>query len=208
MSGWAIAGIIAGALILLSFVPLSIVVRSEAGRTDMWLWVGFLRFRLTGRPEKAKKPSKRRKKPKEEPTEEKPDRASALRRYVQSLDDVKELVSLLKRLLRRALRTVRISKLRLTVTVATDNAASTALWYGRANIAAGTLLPFLYQHLRIRGDRIRILTDFQRDKPDFTLHTRITTTHAALMLMTVYAAYAILKFYLPRRQRAADANAS
>ncbi|MCL2031088.1 MAG: DUF2953 domain-containing protein [Oscillospiraceae bacterium] len=205
MNGWGIAGIVTGALFLLSLTPVFVVLRSDgtAASTRAWLWLGFLRFRLTGRH--LESPVKHAGKIRARLTEEKEGKAPALRQYIRGAEDIRELVYLLKRLMRRVLRVFRIGKLHLTVTVATDDAASTALWYGRAGMAAGILLPFLYRHLRVRNERIRIRPDFQSEKPSFSVWLRVTTTPAAMLFLGIYAVFAFLKFYLPRKtgQRAA-----
>ena len=198
MNGAMIAGLVIAILLALSLTPLMVTVRSGAGKTRAWLWVGFLRFRLTDRPPKPGKEAKKRVK-EEKPGEEPEGKLSLLQRYVTGKDDVFALIPMLSRLLKRALRAVRIGRLRLTVTVATDDAANTALWYGRANIAAGMLLPLLYEYVCVRNDRVRIQPDFQRNAPAYDLKVRVTTTPAALLALAACALFAVLKYWLPRR---------
>ena len=197
MNGWVVAELVLAFLFLLLLVPLSVVAHVQGGEVRVYLWVGFLRLTLVGSEKREK--AKKSKRPSEKKKPEKKDEKPGLGQYIQGLDDVMELAGIAKRLLKKLLRAVRIAKLRLTVTVATADAAQTALLYGRLNAAAGILVPVLHEYLRIRNDHIRFWTDFQKEKTEFSLYVRVTTTPAALLGVAGSALVSLLRYLWPRR---------
>lgn len=195
MSSWQIVLLVVAAFLSLLLVPLGVIVRVEQGRVRGWLRVGFLKFRVKSGKKKAKPEPF-------EPSNAKPEEKPAKRdwsAYVSGFDDVTELLGIALKLLRRALRSFRISKLRLTVTVGTPDAAQTALLYGRLNAATAMALPVLYEYMRIRNDRIRYWVDFQKERTEYTLYLSAVTTPAALLALAVSAMVAVWRYWKPRR---------
>ncbi|MDR1735640.1 MAG: DUF2953 domain-containing protein [Oscillospiraceae bacterium] len=188
MTGWFIALIIVFFFLLLGVIPIGAVVRLEDGKTDVWVRAGFLKFKRGGKKKPAKPGrEKRRRKPDEK-------RAVAAKKYVQSLDDVIELAKIAKKTLKRAIRIIRVNRLHLTVSVASDDAAKTALTYGRLNMLAASLLPLLHEYLNIHGDRIRLSPDFERDKPTVFLYLDVTTTVNKAFWFAARTLWAFLKY--------------
>lgn len=201
MSPWQIALLVLAALLSLLLIPIGGAVRVERGEIKLWVRVGFIRFRLRQRKKTVVKEIAA------EPVQEskpKPDaKGFDWRRYIRGFDDVLELISLVWGIIRKALRTIRIGKLRLTVTVATPDAAGTALLYGRLNMVTAMALPVLYEYMRVRNDRIRYLVDFQKDKMEYTLYLSAATTPAAILELAAAAVFAALRYWWPRRSNTA-----
>ncbi len=123
----------------------------------LWFTIGFGKERLGKKPKEKQSPKAKAGKKKNEPTKQK-----------KTLRELKELVVLGGKLLRRGfhglgylLRRVYIDELNLHMTVATDNAADTALLYGRIHAGLGSLFWLLYQFEHLGEVHVTVAPDFQ-----------------------------------------------
>lgn len=129
-------------LLLLCPVRLCLHWKNELSVTAKWL---FLKFRLMPRPEPKKdKPEKAPKAPQEaSPAGRKDDQPSPADTLTQYAGLLPDLLGGLKNFAVYILRHTRVNKLRLDMLVAKDDAAETAIAFGRANQAVYTALGLL-----------------------------------------------------------------
>lgn len=134
-------------LLLLCPVRLHLHWKNELSATAKWL---FLSFRLLPRPEQKKdKPDQEPQAAKEAasatPKADQPSPVDTLTQYADLLPD---LLGNLKSFVVYILRHTRVKKLRLDMLVAKEDAAETAISFGRANQAVYTALGLLQNLLR------------------------------------------------------------
>ena len=166
------------ALLLASPVSVSASFEQELTVTARYL---FLRFRLL--PQKEKKPA--RKKKEEKPEAEKPQEPASKKSFRDILKKrgvsgllelLSEAASLAGSVLRRFFSHVRVSQFDLFLAVATEDAAETALLYGRACAAAYPAVSALMQACGCRRFGVSVVPDFQRSKSEvrFRMRARIS----------------------------------
>ena len=168
-------------LLLLCPVRLELHWKEELSATARWL---FLRFPLLPRskqkkerPEKAPVPAKQT-----QPTTKsaQPSPVDTLTQYAELLPDV---LSRLKSFVVYLLRHTRVKKLRLDMLVAKEDAAETAIAFGRANQAVYTALGLLQNMLRFGcKPRINIAFDYlgQKESAEFWLTASLAPLFALL----------------------------
>ena len=142
--------LILGAIVLLLLCPVRLTLsrKEELSAAVEWL---FLRFRLLPAPQKTK--PKKEKTPQPPPQEDTAKTAKAPApkpgdRITQYADLVGPLLAGLKKSVAYILRHVRVDRLRLELLIAREDAAETAIAYGRANQAVYTALGLLQNLLK------------------------------------------------------------
>lgn len=159
-----IIGAIIGIVLILLFLPLTIDLAYEGEL--------LIKIRYLGITFKDNKRKKRKKKAGDENQTAEDDDDFLLRTYNQKglVGTVRYLCSLLKILLTKLLWIVKRFKLRkfeLDLTVATDDAANTAIRYGEVCAAAYPVLSLLHSVLDINPKKMNINADFDKTKTEF-----------------------------------------
>jgi phosphate/sulfate permease len=157
---WVLLGILATvvALFILS-LPLRIRLMAQYDRDGPMVFAGLgpVRMKVYPRPEKRhKKPKKKKEKPKEEPETEPevPPKGG-------TVQQLKAGLSLVEPTWRQIRRRLVISELTLHYTVATEDAAKTALLFGAAHAAVSQILPMIRQNFRVKKQDVQIRADFE-----------------------------------------------
>ncbi len=103
---------------------------------------------------------------------------------------VKELFNFFLALLNRLkslLKHILIRRLCLDMTVASNDAAQTAIEYGVVCSAVYPLLAFLDSNLNLKMKSVNVVSDFDKDKPDFSFSVVIKVKVIFLLVMAIIA---------------------
>ena len=134
-------------LILLALLRFGVIAEYSEDGFLLWAKAGFIKFLLMDK-DKKKKPKKEKKKKKS--ISIKPGSLSMF------MDMLRAVINALSRLKRRLL----IKKLILYYTSAGDDPSKTAIIFGAANAAFGTITPILERNFRIKHQDYRASVDF------------------------------------------------
>ncbi len=174
-------------LVILWFLPLRLKLRYDGSGGTVRLWIGPKSIHLYPKPQlsdrkrrrQEQKAAKQRKKREKEPEEDESDpepQPSLLQRIGGDLPKFRRLLSLGVEAVGRLLRKLKITDLKLTLSLGTldRDPAKTALLYGSGWSALGALVPFLEHHFRIRDREmdVRLDTESTEDRilAEGTLH--------------------------------------
>lgn len=147
--------VILAIILLLALLRIGMTVEYSADGVSVMVRVGFVPVRVFPRkekPEKAEKPKKEKKakKKKEIPEEKKPGK----------LQYFLNIVSAAKKPLGRLRRKLLIKYLTIRLTTGGEDPSKTAMMFGAANAAFGTVMPMLDMVFRIRRRDLRAEADF------------------------------------------------
>lgn len=151
------------AILLLS--PFLLIIKYD--EKDIKIYARFLIFKYTIHPRKEKK--KKVGGLALEPMPQKKNGFDEFRgKHHQVMDFLKAATPEIKKLLKKGL----VSVLKLKVVVATDDAAETAIQYGKMNAYIFGALALLENFVRIKKKKIHIGFDFTKDEYDWQLYIR------------------------------------
>ena len=210
MGGWIALGSVLLVLLLILLIPVGVLLTLKDGQLGLRLKIWLFKLdMLKKKPEKPKKkPKKARKTQKEKPKPEKKTGGLDFKSLISEKGDLAELIDLVKAFISKALRGLRVNKLYVDLTLATGDAAKTAILYGQLCAILGMTLPYLYKWLRIKRDRWNILPDFAKDKHELALTLDVTLTIGRALAIGIAALRMVLKYYWPRRNRKAAEQAN
>lgn len=184
MKALCILGIVLAVLLLAALLPLGVDLAyqtppetGQGGGMNLWLRVGFLRFRLLPK-KKPKKPKKKKKPAKAEkpkpasnhPQASKPEGGKAKR----GLSDYLELAGVVLKAASRFRRRVRVDRLRFCYVCAAEDPYDAIMNYGRLNAGISVLLPLLHRWIDLREELVALDVDVFSDRS--RLDTRLTVT--------------------------------
>lgn len=156
---WIILGVLALILVVM-LLPAGLTLAYHDGEfTAEGRWL-FLHFTLWPLPEKDE--GKKAQKP-EKPTEAPPKKKKTgeKRPFMDWLQLINDLLPLLGEALQKTLGAITLKRCRITMTVAGEDAAQTAIRYGRANALLYTAYAFLGQNIKVKEFRADIRQDYQ-----------------------------------------------
>lgn len=202
-----IAFIIIGAVILvllaILFLPISVGVTFRDSFIIKIRFAGIKLYEIDTDKEKTEKPTDEPEGKEKKPKAEKPSFFDDLKKKYGFTGAVKEILRFAEDLLthiKRLLRHIIINKVQLNLTVAADDAATTALEYGAICAAAYPVLALLSGVAKIKYKAININSDFNSMEPkfDFALNVK---TRIFFLGVTAWGAY---KEYTKFRERLED----
>lgn len=132
------------------------------------------------RIEKEKEEFEKEKQKEEEKTEDKElkeegkKKKNIFEKALQSLDFF-DYIEIIKIIFDKFLFKFEIEELLLDIKVATDNAADTAMAYGKMNAIIYPIVGILHGNDKIKNANIRIEPDFNSNTPEYKAYTEITT---------------------------------
>jgi len=175
-------------LILLALLRFGVIVEYSEEGFLLWAKAGFLKFQLMGK-DKKKKPEKEKKKKKA--ISIKPGNLSMF------MDMLKAVINALSRLKRRLL----IKRLILYYTSAGDDPSKTAVLFGAANAAFGTIIPILERNFRIKHRDLRASVDFNAKEQ--TIYAKASISIAVWEVFYIlFALFPIITVLLKNRPKA------
>jgi len=146
------------ALFILS-LPLRMRLMAQYDKDGPLVFAGLgpVQIKVYPRPEKGpKKPKTKKEKPKKEPEPE-----AEVPPKGGTVQQLKAGLSLIEPTWRQIRRRLIISEITLHYTVATEDAAKTALLFGGAHAAVAQILPMIRQNFRVKEQDVQIRADFE-----------------------------------------------
>ena len=197
MTWWMIVLLILAVFFLIGCIPVGADVSYLGGVLTVKAKIGLLRLTLL--PKKPKKPQKQKKskKSKKKPKPEKPKEKKKPQPLSGGISGVMELLQFACDTLGDLRRKLRMERLELHVRFgAGDDAAKTAISYGRAWALIGTMLPMLERIFVIKERDIGAELDYNKEEK-MTLDARlcITITIGRTLALALRAGIRFLKIY-------------
>ena len=162
--GWILLGLL-GLMLLVLLTPVSVRAK-YADSLEVWLGLGPVKLRafpLKKRQNRKKQPKKEKKtkekKAKQKPETEKAAKKPALKIETPTLDQLPDYLRLGADAL-GSMRRILVREFRLSLTLGGDDAAKTALNYGRVAALFSLLGPLLDRAVRVRRKDVSVETDF------------------------------------------------
>ena len=189
--------------LLLLFLLLLFTVRVRAVYdSTLKLWVGFGpgNIQVFPRPEKTKKQKnteEKQRKSKQKAEKKAPSKKEKKKSHFLPPFTPENIFAYLKMILDtlgNLIKQIRISKLKLHLTVGNADAAKTATTYGSVCAAAGTVLPRLEEACRIRQMDVFIEPDFTEGKQSISLDITISTIPLMLVLCILKLGIRFLRY--------------
>ena len=108
---------------------------------------------------------------------------------LQKLRAVRLMLRLLKELYRPIISAVRIKVERLYISVASEDAAKTAILYGITSQSVAYILTFLEDTTKttVKDDSVGVIADFSERKPAFDVRIRFSASPLRLIVMAIKA---------------------
>ena len=181
--------IIGGILLLIILLLLCPIVLSVK-YVDERLSIRLCGFRLLPQKEKPKKEKKRKKKKKEK--EAKDPKKKKKKKSKIDFQYVKTLITSATPAAKKVFRKIKIRKFRFIYICAGDDAAKTAIQYGRICAAVASLLPIIQNIFDIKVDKIDVQLDFSVNKP----YNEVKFKAKLKVYVLIAAAVIFLKNYL------------
>ncbi len=176
----ALAIIIVLLMILFSLSLTFRVTYSE--NLNITVGIGKLRFTLVPSPEKKVK--------------EKPQKGDISQTVFLAIDVIKSVLPPLRNLLKK----VRITSLCVDITVAGEDAAQTALNYGKINAFFHSSLATLRNFVRVKAKRIKIECDFLKTKTEQKIFFKVKIRNFFIITAALRMGYAFLVNTLKRKK--------
>lgn len=149
-----VLGIILLILLLLALLRFGLIIEYSDSGFQMWAKAGFLKFSLSGDGKDKRAKKKKRVRAKRSDLKMPGDLGAFL-----------EIFKMAKSFLGRLKRRLLIKELTLHCTFAGDDAAKTALAFGRGHAVFGFILPVLESNFRIKKQDVGVFADFESVKP-------------------------------------------
>lgn len=201
-----ILGAIIGLLLILLFLPLTVDFNFK---NELWLKIKYFGITFFNSEKRVKlgKPKKRNKKPQEKAE----DRASKKENFFKKtykqkglLDTVKYFSEILLLLLKKlwwVVKRFKFRKFKLDLSVATHDAANTAIQYGKICNAVYPTLAFLETNADFKSKEINIKADFDKTESEFQLSTSVTTRVFFWLVAALAVLFEFLKLQRKEREK-------
>lgn len=199
---YIILGIIAFFIIVLSIPVVLDLEYTDAVRCKVsWLFLKFTLYPFPEKKKKEKKPKEETKEEKpEEKKEEKPKKENFLKTFYnnQGLSGVIELINncvgVLKRFSVRFIkRAVIIKKFHLDIHITEDDAAATAIKYGKVCAALYPSLGFICSNMKVKDYKVNVFADYCGEKTTVSFVTKTAFIPRALINSGIALVFSLLK---------------
>lgn len=196
---WILLGILAFLIVLL-LLPVHTRARFD-GALQVWCGIGPVSLRIF--PLK-KKPKQQKKKSETQNTEEsqKKKRAKSKPKKKLTLEILCDFIRLGAQALGKLRRRIVIRNLICHLVISDNDAAATALLYGKIAAAVSTLYPVLDRNLRIHHTDISVDADFEKQKSTILLDIKLAVCPLRLLISAVILLLQFLKIY--RKMKVTD----
>ena len=178
--------IIGGILLLIIILLLCPVVLSVKYVNDC-LTIKLCGFRLVPPKDKPQKEKKEKKKKKENTEQTNPKKKSKI-----DFNQIKTLVTSATPAVKRVFKGIKIRRFRFIYICAGEDAAKTAIQYGRVCAAVASVLPLVQNIFDIKFDKIDVRLDFSVNKP----YNEVKFKAKLKVYVLIASAFVFLKNYL------------
>lgn len=192
MGWWIALGVCVILLVVLLFSPLGVSLRYNARGFSIHFLAGWIRIpipvkriiafvkkRIDNKEPKAKEPKEEKKPPKEKEPKEKEETKGG------SWTDFLPMLKLIPEVLNDLRRKIRVSRLKLALTLAGDDPCDLALNYGRIWASIGNLMPLLDRCFVISRKDISVECDYLATETVVVAQLDVTMTPARMLVLTV-----------------------
>lgn len=186
-------------LLLLLILPVGVDFRYD-GAIALKLKLGPIRVGLLP---KAEKPAsgKAEAKPDPKPKKEKVKTPKSEKKLRLNKDDIFTLLKTAFRALGRFRRHLSIDRLELNWLSAAEDPYDAVMQFGWLNAGLHTLMPYVHEVLKIRGEDIRTAVDLELKKPQITAAVTATLQIWEILLIGFCAVGSVLKWYLKKKKQ-------
>lgn len=194
MTGWIILAAVLLFLFLISLLRLGGQVKYDLTGFSVVILIGPIRVRLLPgkQKEREKQQSTRRNRKKAHRSEAAAghtEKHGVIGRVMKVLPLIAEAAGALK-------RKIRIDRLDLTVVWASDDPASAALGYGKANAILGMIWPLLDHNFNVKKCNFQVDVDYEKTAPELSVDAAITATIGQLVLFAIcYGTKILIKLH-------------
>ncbi len=117
---------------------------------------------------------------------------------------IKQLVSAASPPVKRLFRKIRLTGIYIEITCASDDAAKTALDYGKTCAVVNSFFAFLSSLITVKIDKINIKADFDREKSEYKAHGKIRLRVSTALACGVWLAFRAASVFLKMKSGAAS----
>ncbi len=192
MKGWIIAAGILAFLILLLFLPFHLTVAAEDGVS---VKARLLIFRVSVYPTNRRKKPKKTKK-KSSPAEKKKKKSGGGGKKQSIPEMLRLILKIAEALIRKLSRHLRIRVCRYEISVATDDAAKTAVLYGAASGLTANLFDLLRSvaNFKVKANApVNVYADFLSEKSRLAIKIDFSITLLGALAVLLSAGLAFVK---------------
>ena len=180
--GWILLGLL-GLFLLLLVMPVRLLVRWDKDGLRIKLKVLFIPYTLLPQKEKKQAPHN---KPKPKPQEEKPQKPEK-EKMKMSFDKIVSLVSVAKSAAAIALKGIWIRNIELTVPVHCDDAAQTAIAYGKMQAYLAGAIATLENAVHLYFRKVKFIPDFQDEYGDAqSFYCKVVASPVIMVVAGIY----------------------
>ncbi len=166
-------------IIIILFIPISVKARYN-GQLYLTLFIGFVRLRLI--PKKKKKPKKAKKAKENKPEKEKTKKQK--KNISEIIDIIKRIADLAENALKDFFRHIIIKKMMISISIAGNDAADTAIQYGYCCSAVYPAVGIIARCTKCKSYGVDISPDFDetaKSRCDIDFEARIVFFHLAAL---------------------------
>ncbi|MCI1966515.1 MAG: DUF2953 domain-containing protein [Oscillospiraceae bacterium] len=204
MIGWIIAGFII--LLLIFLLACSVTVESSF-EEELSVWVKFLFVRFRVLPQPPEQPTEEAPAPEKKPARKKPSKIKALFQK-KGFWGFMELVKAFSRVaygsVKKILSHTVIQSFSLRLTVGGEDAAQTAVNYGRVCGLLSTALAALFSTAKCKRRNVKVAPDFQNGKSGVQFRIRLKIRLMFLLSALLSAFFGMIKLYLKIRKESGN----
>jgi len=196
-------------LVLLGFVDLVLKVSVTGGKPQLELSVLFFKYRLLNGEKKPKEKKEKTKKEKKSSFETEEETAKK-DPFFGSVAEAVELVRGILSPVGKFITGIRISKLKLLMSVGGSDAAATAIRYGQLQAAVHLSLTELRKHFRVRAKEISLAPNFFAEKTTIQLSFEVRVSFGSIVIAAARAAKVFVRHLIKYKgkKRKKDRKAS
>ncbi len=193
MIAMIVLGIIVVLILLLLFLPLTIDLVFDSKLVIKIQYMGIKVF------DSAKKASKKKKSKKQDNNDNAPQKESFVKKiykqkgFMRTIEYFSKVLKLLLEKLWWVAKRFKFSRFKLDLTVATNDAAKTAIQYGKICAAAYPVLSLLQTIIKFKPEQVNISANFDKNKFEFKTSIKVTTCAFYWIVAAVSATSLFLK---------------
>ena len=126
----------------------------------------------------------------------------------ETTEFVKQLIKSASKPIKRLISHIRVNKFTLLITVGGEDAAQTAMNYGKINWLVYTAVAVLYEAVKLDVKKIDITADFNSGKTEYELLCKVKLRLGTALCCIIWLLFRLLKMYLKINSKNVNNTAS